>query len=100
MTFKITGEELGIHDCDFHASGETAGDVVRQVVDHLRDEHNVGMPDAEVILEGRTTEQPLAEADPGVVLVAERLISALNIVPSETNEIAPPPIPYMTNSTQ
>ena len=44
MTFKVTGKELGIQDCDFKASGDTAGDVACQVVNHLRDDMILDMP--------------------------------------------------------
>ena len=101
MTFKVTGKELGIQDCDFKASGDTAGDVARQVVNHLRDEHDLDMPDADTILEGNATDAPLDEADPGVALVVERMSSALNILPPEETEMTQPfVVPKFSTSTQ
>jgi predicted small metal-binding protein len=78
---RISCSELGISDCDYTASGEAAGDLVKEVVEHLRKEHDLDMPDADVIMAGEVKEDPLDLVDPAVVLVVERLIEALNIVP-------------------
>ena len=101
MTMTVTGRELGVADCDFEASGETAGDVVREMVDHLRSEHDIDMPDADVILAGKVSEEPLAVDEPGPALVVERLISKLDIMPPEDSgpEIVKPIIPRLTNAT-
>jgi len=98
MKFKITSKELGIQDCDFVATGDTAGDVVEQVVNHLRDEHDIDMPDAEVILQGEVVENPLSESDPAVELVVERLTSALNIVTPQETEKEQPHIPRVSTA--
>jgi predicted small metal-binding protein len=92
VTKRIECIELGIKDCDFVASGETAGDVVREVVEHLRAEHDIDMPDADVILAGEVKEDPLELVDPAVKLVVERLTKALNIVPVERPELPEPSI--------
>jgi predicted small metal-binding protein len=89
---KIECSELGIEDCDFVAKGETAGDVVKEAVEHLRAEHDVDMPDADVILAGKVSQDPLEMVDPAVALVVQRLTDALNIVPAEGAETPKPSI--------
>ena len=98
MTKRIECSELGIEDCDFAASGETAGDVVREVVAHLRAEHSMDMPDADVILDGEVKEDPLELVDPAVELVVARLTEALNIVPVEEPGIPEPSLGRMPSS--
>ena len=101
MKMSITGKELGINDCDFEASGDTAGDVVSQVVDHLREVHDLDMPDVETILEGQSSDEFLSDADPGIALVVERLTSKLNIVRQDEDDVRPMPIPHkVTTSIQ
>lgn len=75
MAIRIGGSELGVKDCDFTARGETAGDVVRDLVDHLRDEHDVGMPDADVILAHDAVDTAIVgTADPAHMLENLRLV--------------------------
>ena len=93
MTKKVECKELGIKDCDFSASGETAGDVVREMVEHLRTEHSIDMPDADVILAGEVKEDPLELVDADVALVVKRLKEALNLVPSEEPRLKIPKTP-------
>jgi predicted small metal-binding protein len=83
MKNKIRCSELGVKDCDYVVSGGTAGDMVGEVVDHLRSEHGIDMPDADVILKGEVTEDPLDVVDPAVALIVERLTEALNLSPLE-----------------
>ena len=91
MTKRIGCNELGIKDCDFTASGETAGDVVIEVVKHLRAEHDIDMPDTDVILAGKVSQDPTKKkVDPAVALVVDRLIEALNIVPAVAPELQKP----------
>jgi predicted small metal-binding protein len=92
MSKEIKGSDLGIEDCDFAARGETAGDVVEEVVEHLRAEHGIDMPDADVILAGGVSDDPLKMVDPAVKVVVERLTDALNIVPAEGPETPKPSI--------
>jgi predicted small metal-binding protein len=80
---KVTCSELGVMDCDETFSGKSAGDVVEQAVAHLRQHHDIDMPDAETILEGDQTENPLDPVDEDVALVIERLKEALNLNPPE-----------------
>ena len=92
MTKKITGSELGIQDCDFTAHGETASDVVGQVVEHLRTEHGIDMPDAELIMSGDLNQSIMPPTDPGVEMIVDRLKETLNIVPPGSATEARPAI--------
>jgi predicted small metal-binding protein len=83
---KVKCSELGILDCDFTATGETAGDVVEQVVEHLNEEHDLDMPDADMILTGKVDEGTLKMLKPAAVLVIERLTEALNLIPLRAPE--------------
>lgn len=49
--FQISGRDLGVAGCDEVFVGPSVGDVVEQVVDHMRSEHNIKMPDPDFILE-------------------------------------------------
>jgi predicted small metal-binding protein len=76
MTKQIYCKELGLVDCDFQARGETPGEVITDAVEHLEKDHEMELPDAEVILEG--------DYDPGNLpektrLVVQRLRRAANI---------------------
>jgi predicted small metal-binding protein len=82
MMKRIESSDLGIQNCNFSASGETAGEIVKEVVEHLRDEHDIDMPDVADILEGKVSED-LKHNNPSAYLVVERLIETLNILPSE-----------------
>lgn len=90
MTKRIECSELGIKDCDFSLSGETPADIVEKVVEHLRAEHDIDMPDAEVILAGKMRDDPLEMVDPATALVITRLKEALNIVPPDGPEMPTP----------
>jgi predicted small metal-binding protein len=92
VTERIECAELGIEDCNFVASGETDGDVVREVVKHLRTEHDIDMPDADTIMAGELKEEPLEMVDPDVKIIVERLTEALDIVPTEEPEAPKPSI--------
>lgn len=48
--YEISCDALGIVGCHRTFRGETAGDVVDQVSDHLRSEHDIDLPDRDVIL--------------------------------------------------
>lgn len=90
--FEVSGEELGVVDCDFIARGETPGDVLKEMVDHLKTTHNMDMPDADEIL--KNPDDPgqsvliLPELwvnahpkmDEPVRLVTERLVNKLNLL--------------------
>ena len=73
-------EDLGIQGCDFVASGEAAGDVVDQVVTHIRREHHVKMPAADAILTGAASSDPLTPGmDKAANTVIRRLRETLNL---------------------
>ncbi|MFN2201760.1 MAG: DUF1059 domain-containing protein [Caldilineaceae bacterium] len=94
MKWEITGRELGVQDCDYTASGDEVDDVLHQIVDHLRMEHGIDMPDVDVILEAKATDDPLGEPDADVSLIVRRLVEALNIeppqAPEEPDSLIPP----------
>lgn len=82
---RITCDDLGVKGCDLVAEGETPADVVEQVVEHLRSEHDIDMPDAEGILNKSILEPthiPGAEPDKDVQLVVRRLREKLGIKPA------------------
>jgi predicted small metal-binding protein len=89
---KIKCSELGIKDCDYTARGETAGDVVTEMVEHLRSVHEMDMPDADVILAGEMSKDPLEVVDPGLALIVERLRENLNLVAPEGPQTPEPTI--------
>lgn len=80
---EVKLSELGIEGCNFTAKGETAGDVVKIAVEHLRSDHDMDMPDAKTILTGELTKDPLEPVDPAITLIVERLLNSLDIVPPE-----------------
>jgi predicted small metal-binding protein len=92
MSKKIKCSELGFQNCDFVAEGETAGDVVREIVEHLRSEHDIDLPDAEVILKGKMTESLFEQADKATQLVITRLTEKLNIDSSPEDPKPPKPV--------
>ena len=91
MSKKIKCSELGIQNCDFVAEGETSGDVVREIVEHIRSEHDIDLPDAEVILKGKITDGPFEQADRATELVITRLREKLNIESSDEDPKPPTP---------
>jgi predicted small metal-binding protein len=92
MTNKVTGSELGIEDCDFTARGETVSDVVGQVVEHLRTEHGINMPDVDTIMTGDLSKSIMSASDPAVHMIVDRLKETLNIVPPNSPTEARPAI--------
>mgnify|MGYP001045531529 CR=1 FL=1 len=44
-------EDLGIADCDLVVEGETPGEIVEQIVPHLRKEHDIDMPNVDAIMD-------------------------------------------------
>ena len=76
MAFNVHGEDdLGVAGCDYVASGETAEEVIDEMSAHLRDEHDVDLPDTELIL----SEDQINLADDEEQLVVSRLREALNL---------------------
>jgi predicted small metal-binding protein len=82
--YRVSGADLGIANCDFVAEGETPADVVAQMVDHLRSEHDIDMPDTETIMsDDFDLDMLFKDRDEGARLVVDRLREELNVTPSE-----------------
>jgi len=92
MTKELGCSELGVKDCDFVASGETVSDVVEEMVGHLREEHDIEMPDAKTILKGDVTDESPEMADEATELIVNRMIEKLEITPPDTPEPPEPSI--------
>ena len=92
---KIKCSELGVRDCDFVAKGESPGEIVKEVVEHLRAEHDIDMPDTDTILAGEVGEEFTEVIGEEVTLIVERLTTALNVVPPEESEPPEPSIGTM-----
>jgi predicted small metal-binding protein len=92
-------EDLKIEGCDVVAQGETAGEVLREIVPHLRKEHNLDLPDVEEILAGKMSQDELFEGqeDEAVRLIVSRLHEALDIEPMDTPEGPAPARPSVPN---
>lgn len=97
MTKRISCSELGVKDCEFTASGETVEDVVEEMVEHLRDTHDMDMPDADAIMTGKVGEGPLESMDDASGLVVQRMIEKLNILPDEESDLPKPTIGRTSN---
>lgn len=88
--FEISCLDLGVSGCDYVARGEVAGDVVSEMITHLREEHDLDMPSAEKVLKDYHEEErsfvvapgsemidPDLPMDGGVRLVVTRLMEQL-----------------------
>ena len=95
---KIKCSELGVRDCDFVAKGESPGEIVKEVVEHLRAEHDIDMPDTDTILAGEVGEEFTEVIGEEVTLIVERLTTALNVVPPEESEPPEPSIGTMPSA--
>jgi predicted small metal-binding protein len=85
MRYTVSCTDLGIHNCDWTATGETAGDVVEDVVRHVRKEQKINLPDAQTIMEGDFWQNPLDDTmDPAVVTIVQRLRERLNLQDADT----------------
>jgi predicted small metal-binding protein len=49
-TYELNMADLGVANDSTVISGDSPGELVEKVVDHLRSEHNIDMPDADVIM--------------------------------------------------
>ena len=88
---EVSCLELGVIDCDYIARGMTPGEVLEKMVDHLRSEHDLDMPDAEEILSNPKKPEDYTlvvpeiwinrhpRMDEEVRLVTERLVNLLNL---------------------
>lgn len=91
---EINCEALGIVGCKRLFRGKTAGEVVDQVREHLRSEHDISLPETEVIL--RTDEGLDVDAfverflgmgySKKAVLIVRRLRELLNVQPAPKDE--------------
>ena len=99
MAKEIRCDELGIAGCDFVARGETVGDVVEQVVQHLHSEHDIELPDADAILEGRVGDNPNIVGSKQEFLIIERLRESLDIEPMGGSVPPKPATGRLTSST-
>jgi len=86
MAMQVTcDEDLRIAGCDLVVEGEAPGDVAERVVRHLREEHDIDMPDAESIVAGDFDEEVL---DKEVRTVTRRLREALALPEGEDETLA------------
>jgi predicted small metal-binding protein len=78
---ELQCSELGVHECDFVAKGDSPAEVVEQFVKHLRSEYDIDLPDVDQILEGRTPADRLMEGriSKDAALVVTRLREKLGI---------------------
>lgn len=52
MDYRLSMEDLGIANDSTVLEAETPGELVEKVVEHLRAEHDIDMPDADAIMGG------------------------------------------------
>lgn len=81
---ELRCSELGVADCDYVARGETTGDVLEEMIDHLQDEHDVELPDAEEMIEDRVDED---ELDSEARIILDRLQERLAIAEEEGPDV-------------
>lgn len=93
LTKEIACNKLGVENCDYVAEGETAGDVVTDMVKHLRARHGIEMPDGEVIVSGEMRESILDEVDPEVKLIVKRLQEQLDVIRGQDFEASDETVP-------
>ena len=91
MSKMISCSELGVKDCEFVASGMTVNDVVEEMVEHLREEHDIKMPDAKMILNGDVGVDTPEMADKATELIVNRMIEKLEINPPPDTPEPPEP---------
>lgn len=86
MTKELKCDDLKVKDCDFTVRGESAREVIEQAVEHLRQDHDMMLPDAQTILDGKNLESLREE----VRLVVARMRETLDILGKpETPETGP-----------
>jgi hypothetical protein len=73
---KLSGEDINVSGCTYTAEGETAGEVLRATVEHLKQEHDMDLPDAGLILRNEVEENGL---DHGTRLVLKRIRERLQL---------------------
>jgi predicted small metal-binding protein len=80
-------EDLRIADCHLEVEGDTPEEIVSEVVEHLREEHGMDLPDADAITKGQVDK---TEVDEKIWTVVKRMQDALEIsdVGAEDEELA------------
>lgn len=93
----VSGKELGIDQCNYVSHGVTAGEVVKDMFDHLEHAHDMKMPSVDDALDLLHSENeavdwtlaPVVNArlplEEGVVLVLRRLKEKLHL-PNTTQD--------------
>lgn len=92
--YEVSCEELGIVGCTRAFRGETAGEVVDKVREHLRSEHDIDVPESEVVLRSSDSLDLDVMLDQFLnmgyskrtVLVMRRLRELLNVETPRTDE--------------
>lgn len=101
---ELSCEELGIADCDYVATGETAGDVVDDMIEHLEDHHDLDLPDPDVIMSFASGDEALDALDIDVQLseeariVTQRIREELQLGGDEGLEVDVFPPPRTTSA--
>ena len=93
LTKEIACNKLGVKNCDYVAEGETAQDVVTDMVKHLRARHGIDMPDEEVIVSGETRESIVEEVEPDIELIVRRLQEQLDLIRGQDFERSEETVP-------
>jgi predicted small metal-binding protein len=88
---EVHGKDLGVSGCIYNARGETAEDVMGDMFEHLRKDHDMDMPTVEEVLEDKTAPEKALDLyrggvvegglppDEGVRLVISRLMERLDL---------------------
>lgn len=84
----LAGRELNVTGCTFVAEGETAADILQQMIEHLEEEHELQLPNAEAILSGKVEETDLTH---GSRLVLERIRERLDLTDKGSSSPPSPP---------
>jgi len=86
---KLTGEDINVSGCRYTAEGDTPGEVLRLMVEHLNNEHGMDLPDPETILAWDEDETQL---DRGDRLALERMRERLGVTKKGLDEPKMDPI--------
>ncbi len=93
MEYRVTGKQVGVNGCTYTAKGSTAGEAFTQMLTHLRDEHDLELPDPEDVLENRSDESTWNRA---AQLIIQRLRERLHLHWSQIGRPEPPEPPLTT----
>ncbi len=66
MDYKLSMEDLGIANDSTILEADSPGELVEKVVEHLRAEHDIDMPDADVIMGGTSSVTTVAVGGAGL----------------------------------